>query len=79
MPEVRGSNPVIGKTLQWTYLQLTVEKTTTKKKRGREGPFLIKAPTFTERNTEREESSVTRLFVTFAKFFKSLVIFRGFI
>ena len=44
-------------------------KTTTKKKRGREGPFLIKAPTFTERNTEREESSVTRLFVTFAKFF----------
>ena len=37
-PEIRGSNPVIGKLL----LNICVEKTKIKKKRGRERPFFKK-------------------------------------
>ena len=33
IPEIFGSNPVIGKILFWTYLLLTVEKTKINKKR----------------------------------------------
>ena len=46
IPEVRGSNPVFGKNLYWTFVccQLCVEKTKIKK-RGREWPIFLKVKT----------------------------------
>ena len=43
IPEVRGSNPVIGK-IYWTfvYCQLCIEKTKNKEKRGRKWPIFKK-------------------------------------
>ena len=40
IPEIRRSNPVIGKFLYWIYSLLTVEKTKIKKKEGGISPFL---------------------------------------
>ena len=42
IPEVCGLNPVIGKILQWTYLLLTVEKTSIKKIETGNGPIFLK-------------------------------------
>ena len=39
IPEIQGSNPVIGKILFWTYLLLTVEKTKIVQKEAWIGPF----------------------------------------
>ena len=38
-PEIRGSNPVIGKILYWIYLLLTVAKTKIKIIEAGIGPF----------------------------------------
>ena len=40
IPEVRGSNRVMGKISNLTYLKLTVDKTKIKKKEAGIGPFL---------------------------------------
>ena len=48
IPEVRGSNPVIGKNLfiYWTFVccQLCIEKTKIKEKEAMNGPFFLKYP-----------------------------------
>ena len=55
IPEIRGSNPVIGK-IYWTfvYCQLCVEKTKIRRKEAGNGPFFKKEPwisTFTGKQT----------------------------
>ena len=40
LPEIRGSNPVTGKNLYWTFTVNCFEKTKLKKKEAGNGPFL---------------------------------------
>ena len=40
IPEVRGSNPVIGKNFEHLFIINCIEKRKIKEKRGRTGPFL---------------------------------------
>ena len=42
IPEVRGSNPVIGKNLFWTFYCQLYRKDENKEKEAGNGPFLIK-------------------------------------
>ena len=57
IPEVRGSNPVIGK-IYWTFFTVNcIEKTKIKKKEARNGPFL---KTFLQVTKNSEKFTVDR-------------------
>ena len=60
MPEVRGSNPIIGKYVYWTFTVNYIEKTKIKKKRPGMAHFLKEIVTFdngrwTKRKRERKK------------------------